>query len=201
MDGVTVEPMRRPNWPSSPAPGDCARDCARDCAPVKWSKSRSAPVCTRHPSQGYFPLNNTGGPDGYVGEDEQVTRKRIEAERIADDAREGVEGLPQVGSPGRQVNLGVGEEAQHWGNWARSSPIQPNSVPSRTRSFHLLAATISGQSHGEAPMAGLSGRLYRTSRATNPAGDERLISPTALRTGGWVPSNGMDRIRRATVSE
>ncbi len=129
-----------------------------------------------------------------------MTRKRIETERLADDARQGVERLPQVGGPGRKVHPGVGEEAQHWGNWAKSSPTQPNSAPSGTRSFHPLGATISGQSHDTEAGMGRPDRLCRTSTATNPAGDEGPISRRALWTGDWVPSNGMDRIQRATVS-
>ena len=99
-----------------------------------------------HPSTGVVPEQDLDPVLPLVGEDEQVTRKRIEAERLADDARQRVEGFPQVGGLGREVHPGVGEEAQHRGNWAKSSPTQPNSGPSGTRSFHPLGATISGQS-------------------------------------------------------
>jgi hypothetical protein len=63
VDGVTVEPRRRPKWPSSPAPGDCARNGG----PLKRPKLPSAPTCPHHPSQGHSPFNNTGAPDGYSG--------------------------------------------------------------------------------------------------------------------------------------
>ncbi len=99
-----------------------------------------------HPPTGVVPEQDLDLVLPRVGEDEQVTRERIEAERLADDGRQRVEGLPQVGGPGREVHPGVGEQAQHRGNWVRSSQTQPNSGPSGTRSFHPLGATISGQS-------------------------------------------------------
>lgn len=102
-----------------------------------------------------------------VGEDEQVPRKRIEAERVADDAGQGIERLPKGGGTGCEVHPGVGQEAQHWGNWAKSSPTQPKSAPRGTRSFQPFGATISGQSDGAATAGGRGERLGRTSTATN----------------------------------
>ena len=135
-----------------------------------------------------------------VGEDEQVTRERIESKRLANDARQGVEGLPQIGSPGCEVNPCVREKAQHGGNWARSSPTQPNSAPSGTRSFHPLGDTISGQSHGVAAADDRAGGFCRTSTATNRGGDVGSIPRPALLAGGLAPSTGVVRIQRFTVS-
>jgi hypothetical protein len=102
-----------------------------------------------------------------VGEDEQVTRKRIQAERVADNAGQRIERLPKVGGPGCEVHPGVGQETQHWGNWAKSLPTQPNSAPRGTRSFQPFGATISGHSEGVATAGGRGRRLGRTSTATN----------------------------------
>ena len=102
-----------------------------------------------------------------VGEDEQVPRKQIEAERVADDAGQRIERLPKVGGPGCEVYPGVGQEAQHWGNWAKSSPTQTNSTPRGTRSFQPFGATISGHSDGAATAGRRGERLGRTSTATN----------------------------------
>ena len=135
-----------------------------------------------------------------VGENEQVTRKRIESKRLANDARQGVEGLPQIRGPGCEVNPCVREEAQHGGKWARSSPTQPNSAPSGTRSFHPLGATISGQSHCVAAADDRAVRFCRTSTATNRGVAVGSITRPALLAGGLALSTEVVRIQRFTVS-
>ncbi len=129
-----------------------------------------------------------------------MTRERIESKRLANDARQGVEGLPQIRGPSCEVNPCVREEAQHGGNWARSSPTQPNSAPSGTRSFHPLGATISGQSHGVAAADDRAVRFCRTSTATKRGGDGGSPSRPALLAGGLAPSTEEVRIQRFTVS-
>ena len=81
-----------------------------------------------------------------VGEDEEVSRQRIKPERIADNACEVIERLPQVSGSSREIHPGIGEETQHRGNWAKSSLTQPRSAPGGTRSFQPLGATTWGQS-------------------------------------------------------
>ena len=120
-----------------------------------------------HPPARVVPEQDLDPVPPRVGEDEQVTRKGIETERVADDAGQRIERLPKVGGPGCEVHPGVGQEAQHCGNWAKSSPTQPNSTPRGTRNFQPFGATISGQSHGAATAGGRGGRLGRSSTATN----------------------------------
>jgi hypothetical protein len=123
-----------------------------------------------------------------------VTRERIESKRLANDARQGVEGLPQISGSGCEVNPCVREAAQPGGNWARSSPTQPNSAPSRTGSSHPLGDMISGQSHGVAATDDRAIRFCRTSTATNRGGDvesivtvrrSRLVGGGMALTGGY----------------
>ena len=135
-----------------------------------------------------------------VGEDEQMTRERIEAKRLANDARQGVEGLPQIRSPGCEVNPCVREEAQHRGNSARSSPIQPKSAPSGTYSFHPLEPTISGQSPSVAAADDRAGRFCQTSTATNRGGDVGSTTRPPPLADGLALSTGVVRIQRFTVS-
>jgi hypothetical protein len=121
------------------------------------------------------PTRLTGLPDGYVlpgvGEDGQVTRKRAEAERLADATRRGAESFPRIGGPGCEVNPCVLEEAQHGGNWARSSPIQPHSAPSGTSTFDPLGAMFSGQSPCVTAPGDQAVRFCQTSTAPNPGGE------------------------------
>jgi hypothetical protein len=48
-----------------------------------------------------------------VGDDEEVARKEIDLERIADNTCKGIERFSQVSGSGREIHPSVGEEAQH----------------------------------------------------------------------------------------
>ena len=135
-----------------------------------------------------------------VSEDKQVTRKQIGSKRLENDTSAGLEELPQIGGPSREVNPCLREEAQHGGNWARSSPTQPNSAPRMTRTSQPLWAPISGQSLGVAAAVDRPGRFCRTSTTTSLGGDKESIARPALLVGGLVPKTEVVRIQPVTVS-
>ena len=99
--------------------------------------SNLQPFCANPPAR-FVPEQDLKSVLPCVGEDEEVPRQRIEPERIADNACEGIELLPQVSGSSREIHPGVGEETQHRGNWAKSSLIQPHLAPGGTRSFQPL---------------------------------------------------------------
>ena len=125
---------------------------------------------------------------------------RIDSKRLANDARQGVEGLPQIRGSGREVNPRVREEAQHRGNWARSSLTQLNSAPRGTRSFQPLGATISGHSRGVAVADHQAVSCCRTSAETNRGVAVGSITRPALLAAGLAPSTEVVQTQRVTFS-
>ena len=119
-------------------PGRC-----EECRPRRGSNLQT--FCTNPPAR-FVPEQDLESVLPGVGEDEEVPRQRIEPEIIADNACEGIERLPQGSGSNREIHPGVGQETQHRGNWAKSSPTQPHLAPGGTRSFQPLGATTSGQS-------------------------------------------------------
>jgi len=99
------------------------------------SKSSNLQTFCANPPARFVPEQDFKSVLPGVGEDEEVPGQRIEPERIADDACQGIERLSLVSGSSREIPPGVGEETQHRGNWAKSSLIQPHSAPGGTRSF------------------------------------------------------------------
>ncbi len=120
-----------------------------------------------------------------------MPRQRIEPERIADDACQGIERLPQVSGSSREIHPGIGEETQHRGNWAKSLLTQPHSAPGGTRNFQPLGATTSGQS-GLAVLG--TGRPDRNWTATKGEAGDVEVGPSV---SGLTEQ---DSTHRATVS-
>ncbi len=104
--------------------------------------SNPEPFCANSPAR-FVPEQDLESVLPGIGEDEEMSRQWIEPERITDDACQDIERLSQVSGSGREMHPRVGEEAQHRGSWAMSSPTQLNLALGGTHSFQPLGATTS----------------------------------------------------------